>query len=224
MFIVPLQRGDPALARFVVRAKAEIWGVGIAEAAQYKPPPFSDYLGLFVEGELAGFVEVFCYAQTRGGYPNSPWAKVCDLGTFCPPEQMMHVEAIFVERQHRQGSRHFARLYLSAAEHFHTRGARFATVLVDIADNYLVGLYRKIGGHQLCSLMRPAWFEGRSIELGLFILDLSVMIGGRLAQRLGIGQPRLSSGESDVDELPSNRPGQGVDRGPVVAAPRLVQA
>lgn len=183
MFIEPVHRDDPALARFVAHAKAEMWAIGVAEAARLTPPPFADYLGLFVEGELAGFVEVFCYAQTCGSYAKSPWGDACDLGAFCGPEQMMHVEAIFVERRYRRSSRHFARLYLSAARHYRARGARFATVLVDAADVYLVGLYRKIGAREICSLARLPWFEARGIELGLFVLDLQDVIDGRIARR-----------------------------------------
>ena len=193
MFIEPVHRDDPALARFVARAKAEMWGIDVAEAASLKPPPFADYLGLFVAGELAGFMEVFCYAQTCGGYANSPWGGACDLDAFCGPERMMHVEAIFVERQHRGNSRHFARLYLRAAEHYRARGARFATVLVDAADGYLVGLYRKIGARRLCSLARLPWFEARGIDLGLFVLDLKDAIDSPVARRLGFGRQRTAS-------------------------------
>ena len=194
MFVEPVHRDDPALARFVARAKAEMWGIGVAEAARMKPPPFADYLGLFVEGELAGFVEVFCYAQTCGGYANSPWADACDLGAFCGPEQMMHVEAIFVERRHRGRSSHFARLYLSAARHYRARGARFATVLVDAADAYLVGLYRKIGAQKLCSLARLPQVAARGIELGLFVLDLKDVIDGRVARRFERSARPLGAG------------------------------
>ncbi len=194
MFVEPVHRDDPALARFVARAKAEIWGLAVAEAARLKPPPFADYLGLFVEGELAGFVEVFCYAQTCGGYANSPWADACDLGAFCGSERMMHVEAIFVERRHRGRSSHFARLYLSAARHHRARGARFATVLVDAADAYLVGLYRKIGARRLCSLARLPQVAARGIELGLFVLDLKDVIDGRVARRFERSARPLGAG------------------------------
>lgn len=183
MYIEPVHRDDPDLKRFVAQAKAEMWGIGIAEAAHLKPPPFADYLGLFVEGALAGFVEVFCYAETCGGYANSPWSEACDLGTYCGPERMMHVEAIFVERRYRKHSRHFARLCLIAAEYYRARGARFATVLVNAADAYLVGLYRKIGAQKAGSLSRLPWVEAPGIELELLVLDLESTMGGRLLRR-----------------------------------------
>lgn len=183
MFIEPLHRDDPALAHLVARAKAEMWGIGIAEAACLKAPPLADYLGLFVEGELAGFLEVFCYATTCGGYAKSPWGDACDLGAFCGPERMMHVESIFLERRYRRSSRHFARLYSSVARHYRAQGADFATVVVDAADHYLVELYRKIGAKRLCSLSRLPWVAARDIELGLFVLDLKDVIDGRIAQR-----------------------------------------
>lgn len=194
MLVEPVHRDDPALARFVARAKAEIWGLGVAEAARLKPPPCADYLGLFVGGELAGFVEVFCYAQTCGGYASSPWGDARDLGAFCEPERMMHVEAIFVERRHRKSAGHFARLYLSAARHYRARGARFATVLVDAADAYLVGLYRKIGARRLRSLARLPWFEARGIELDLFVIDLQDAIGRRIARRFERSARPLGAG------------------------------
>lgn len=183
MFIEPVHRDDPALAHFVAQAKAEMWGISVAEAACLKAPPLADYLGLFVEGKLAGFMEVFCYAATCGGYAKCPWGDTCDLGAFCGPERMMHVESVFLERRHRRSSRHFARLYSSAAQHYRARGAQFATVLVDVADAYLVGLYRKIGAKKLCSLSRPPRTASRDIDLGLFVLDLKEVIDGRIAQR-----------------------------------------
>lgn len=183
MFIEPVRPDDPALVRLLARAKAQMWGIGVAEAARLNPPPFAEYFGLFVQGELAGFMEVFCYAQTCGGYAKSPWGEACDLDAFCAPEQMMHVEAIFLERRYRRSFRHFAHLYLSAAQHYRTRGASFATVLVDAADVYLVGLYRKIGAQKLCSLSRLPWVEARGIDLGLFVLDLKEVFDGHIARR-----------------------------------------
>jgi hypothetical protein len=172
MYIEPVCGDDPALVRFVARAKAEMWGITAAEAAQLKPPPFEDYIGLFVDGNLAGFVEVFCYARTCDGYEKSPWGEAYDLGAFCGPDRMMHVEAIFVEHQHRRKSSYFVRLCQRAAE-----------LLADPADASLVGLYRKIGAQRLCSLSRLPWIEARGIELDLFVIDLEKVINGRLKRR-----------------------------------------
>ncbi len=107
---------------------------------------------------------------------------------------MMHVEAIFVERRYRRSAGHFACLYLSAARHHRARGARFATVLVDATDAYLVGLYRKIGARRLRSLARLPWFAARGIELDLFVLDLDDAIDARIARRFERSAALLGAG------------------------------
>ena len=147
-----------------------------------EPVPTAKYMFAYDDraGQPVGMVECVKFGDIYDSYEESPFATVCDLGSYCPMERMSVIRTLYLEPKYRVQSSLFGSLASAAVRRVYRLGARYAIARTRAADPYLNRLYARCGGERVGTLRMELINQLSS----LFVFDLDQILRHRAMRRV----------------------------------------